>query len=192
MTASTVPQRKELRQADILLRPFRDSDIDRFLEAIHESHVQLTQYMTWCHDNYTREETATFVCSRDHEWAEGRDFTFVIEDVENKVVLGTIGLNQINYGNRLANLGYWIRTSCTGRGIASRATQMVAKFGLEEVGLQRVEIVVAVDNVPSQRVAEKAGATYEGTLRNRILIHGRPFDAKMYSIIPSDKLPVLG
>ncbi|HYE66449.1 MAG TPA: GNAT family protein, partial [Pyrinomonadaceae bacterium] len=59
-------------------------------------------------------------------------------------------------------------------------------FGLEELGLQRIEIVVAVDNWASQRVAEKVGATREGILRKRLLIHGRPQDALMYSLVAED------
>src|SRR5437588_791403 len=48
------------------------------------------------------------------------------------------------------------------------------------------ELVAAVDNVGSQRVAEKAGATREGILRNRLLINGRPHDAVLYSLVRGD------
>src|SRR5687767_2976997 len=122
---STVPRTKELRQDELILRGFRDSDIDAFYEAIQESFVALNRYMTWCHDSYSRDETVTWVSSREKEWAEGHDFSFVIEDGQSGLVLGAIGLNSINYMNKFANLGYWIRTSCTGRGVASRATRMV-------------------------------------------------------------------
>jgi RimJ/RimL family protein N-acetyltransferase len=72
----------------------------------------------------------------------------------------------------MANLGYWVRTSETGRGIASKATRLVAQFGFAELGLQRIEILAAVGNVASQRVAEKAGAVRECVARKRLLING--------------------
>jgi RimJ/RimL family protein N-acetyltransferase len=47
-----------------------------------------------------------------------------------------------------------------------------------------VEIVAAVDNIGSQRVAEKVGATREGRARNRCRAGGVQFDAFVYSVIP--------
>ena len=86
----------------------------------------------------------------------------------------------------MANLGYWVRTSATGKGIASRATRLVAGFAFEELKLQRVEIMAAVGNIASQRVAEKAGAIREGVLRKRLLNDDRPLDAVLFSLIEED------
>jgi len=52
--------------------------------------------------------------------------------------------------------------------------------------LLRIEIVAAVDNIPSQRVAEKAGARREGVLRNRLFINGESLDAVLFSLVPED------
>jgi RimJ/RimL family protein N-acetyltransferase len=51
---------------------------------------------------------------------------------------------------------------------------------------QGLEIIAASDNLPSQRVAEKAGARREGLLRHRLLLGGRPHDALIYSLIRAD------
>ena len=47
----------------------------------------------------------------------------------------------------------------------------------------RIEILAAVGNVPSQHVAEKAGAICEGILRQRLLLHGVAHDAVVFSIL---------
>lgn len=86
----------------------------------------------------------------------------------------------------MGNLGYWVRTSRTRSGVASAATRLIARFGFLSLGLQRLEIVVAVGNQASERVAEKAGATREGVLRKRLLIHGQPHDAVLYSLVAED------
>jgi RimJ/RimL family protein N-acetyltransferase len=97
-----------------------------------------------------------------------------------------VGLNALHPTHGFANLGYWVRTDSTSRGVATRATRLIARFGFEELGLARLEIVVAVENQASLRVAEKAGATREGILRNR-LAHDNGFaDAMMFSLIPQD------
>jgi len=63
---------------------------------------------------------------------------------------------------------------------------LVARFGFDELKLRRIEIVAAINNKASQRVAEKAGATREGILRNRLVVRDKVYDAVMFSLIPGD------
>src|SRR5438876_1019870 len=63
-----------------------------------------------------------------------------------------------------ANVGYWVRTSQTGQGIATAAVRLIAWFGFEDLGLLRLELLIAADNPASRRIAEKVGATFERVL----------------------------
>ena len=63
---------------------------------------------------------------------------------------------------------------------------LVARFGFDELKLRRIEIVAAINNKASQRVAEKAGATREGILRNRLVVRDKVYDTVMFSLIPGD------
>ncbi len=56
-------------------------------------------------------------------------------------------------------------------------------FGLEDLGLNRVEIVVAPGNEASQRVAQAAGALYEGILHQRLRVGETVYDAEMYALL---------
>ncbi|MCB9919947.1 MAG: GNAT family N-acetyltransferase [Planctomycetes bacterium] len=109
---------------------------------------------------------------------------FVIE-VEG-VFVGCRGLNQIDSIHRRANLGYWVCTAHSGRGYATAATKLLARFALGLRDLERVEIVAAVENVASRRVAEKAGAIYEGNARRRVRQHGVMHDACVFSFVSGD------
>jgi RimJ/RimL family protein N-acetyltransferase len=113
-------------------------------------------------------------------------YMFYVLDADTDHVVGTAFLNHINRMHQLANLGYAVRTSRAGQGIATQAARLVACFGFEQLGPQRIEIIVSRDNVASLRVAEKVGALQEGLLRNRLLIHGSPCDAYMHSLVPAD------
>jgi RimJ/RimL family protein N-acetyltransferase len=113
---------------------------------------------------------------------EGREYTFAIVGPDGRL-LGGCGLNHINRIHRISNLGYWVRTSATRHGVATEAVRQVADFAFRNTDLVRLEIVCAVANHASQRVAERAGAVREGVLRHRLLLHGRPVDAVMYSLV---------
>jgi RimJ/RimL family protein N-acetyltransferase len=170
----------------ISIRRYQVTDIPLLHEAVRESISEISPWMPWCHPDYSMEDSAAWVLSRDEAWANEVEHSFVITDAETGAFLGAVGLNQFNRDHQFANLGYWVRSSRAGRGVATTATLLTARFGLRKLALQRIEILAAVGNKPSQRVAEKAGAKNEGVLRNRLSLRGQPHDAVMYSLIPSD------
>ncbi len=74
----------------------------------------------------------------------------------------------------------------TGQGIAPAAAKLLAKWGFDVLRLKRIEILVAVENSRSLRVAEKAGVKKEGILRNRLMVRDVVHDAVMHSLVPGE------
>ncbi len=170
----------------ITIRRYQITDIPLLYEAVRESISEISPWLPWCHPDYSMEDSSTWVLSRDEAWANEVECSLVITDAQTGAFLGAVGLNQFNRDHQFANLGYWVRSSRSGRGVATTATLLTARFGLRKLALQRIEILAAVGNKPSQRVAEKAGAKREGVLRNRLSLRAVPQDAVMYSLIASD------
>jgi ribosomal-protein-serine acetyltransferase len=170
----------------IALRPYQLDDAPLLFEAASESIADIYPWMKWCHPGYTLAESKEWIPHSFAEREARRAFDFVICDQDTGQFLGAVGINQINALHQFANLGYWVRSSCMGHGIAVIATRMCARFGFEELHLKRIEIVAAIGNRRSQRVAEKAGATREGVLRNRLKIGEVSHDAVMFSLVPED------
>ena len=173
----------------VLLRPYRSGDVDLLYEAVRESIVELSPWMVWCHANYSMEESRDWVESRAGAWERGTEYSFVITDAEEGLFLGGCGLDHINQAVQdpgIANLGYWVRSSRIGKGVATSVVRLLAGFGFGELGLNRIEIIIAVGNKSSRRVAEKAGAKREGILRNRLFVDEQVRDAVMFSLIPQD------
>jgi ribosomal-protein-serine acetyltransferase len=170
----------------ILLRPLTAADLSQVYDAVQESVEQLSPWLPDLNASLSREDIIAWGVAGDRAWSAGMAYNFAIIDATTGLLLGGCGLTNINRGHRFANLYYWVRTSATGHGVATEATRLIARFGLERLGLERIEIVVAVGNEPSMRVAEKAGAKREGTLRNRLTMHGTSYDAAMFSLTPAD------
>jgi ribosomal-protein-serine acetyltransferase len=164
------------------LRAYEPEDAPALWEAARESVGEVYPWLAWCHPQYSMAEAEQWVRSRAPLAAEGREYAFAIVGADGRL-LGGCGVNQINRAHRLGNLGYWVRTSATRRGVATEAVRQVADFAFGNTDLVRLEIVGAVGNDASQRVAERAGAVREGVLRQRLLVHGRPVDAVMFSLV---------
>lgn len=176
----------ELIEGPFLIRTLREEDVSPLFEAARESIAEVSPWLPWCHENYSIEETREFIASRELASEGGEWYSFGIFEQDGNRFLGGVGINFINRVHQTGNLGYWVRTSAAGRGVATSATRAVARFGFEQLGLQRIEIVAAVDNVPSQRVAEKSGAVREGVSRKRLLIRGKSMDAVLFSLVRED------
>ena len=175
-----------IENENIQLRRVRPSDAEAVFEAVTESIAELSTWMPWCTKDYSIRESKTWCESREAGWSKKIEYDFVIIDRREETLLGICGINNVNAEVRFANLGYWVRSSRTGQGIASTAVPILAKFGFDNLNLNRIEIVVAEDNLVSQRVAEKAGAVREGLLRYRLFVHGKAYNAFMFSFVPDD------
>jgi ribosomal-protein-serine acetyltransferase len=170
----------------ITLRPPEVADAAAIVTAVQESVAEISPWMDWCSPEYTVLVAEKWLATLPAQWETDVQYALVITDRTDGRILGGTGLNHIHPVHHLANLGYWVRTSATGRGIATRATRLVAQFGVEQLKLLRAEIVVAADNFPSLRVAEKSGTQREGILRNPLTVRAQVLDAAMYSLTPQD------
>jgi len=83
--------------------------------------------------------------------------------------IGQITLGGIVFGAmRGGHIGYWIDQKYANKGYTTRAVSLLTDFGLEELGLHRIEINLRPENDASKRVAEKCGYIFEG-IRPRYL-----------------------
>ncbi len=176
----------DLPGEDIQLRTFLNEDIDPLFDAVVESIDELLPWMSWCHEGFSKDELELFLNNRDADWANKVAYGFAIIRPSDGWILGTCGINFPNWQFRLANLGYWVRKSAKGQGIASKSTRAIAAWALKELELNRIEIVVGKGNQASFRVGQKAGAHYEGLLKNRLTIRDHVMDAHMFCFVPSD------
>ena len=78
---------------------------------------------------------------------------------------------------------YWVLPEARGRGVASDAVQLLARWALGDLGLKRLEMFIEPENVASQRVAERCNFVREGLLRSRWVAKGRRRDSVVYALL---------
>lgn len=169
-----------------LIRRYKVTDEELLYDAARSSIAEVFEFLPWCHPDYSEKDASDWLASIDSNWKSGSAYNFGIFDRDETEFHGGCGIGQIDE-HPIGNLGYWVKTASTGQGIATEATIALAKFALGPIGLQRIEIIMSVHNEASKRVAEAAGGKFEGTLRNRLLLHDRQHDAFSYSITPEDQ-----
>lgn len=173
-----------LTSHDLCLRPWQMSDAPAFQEAALESVATVGKWMNWCHAAYSLDDAEQWMAKAAHMLAEGTAYEMGIFSIDGQELYGGIGVNLINNLHKYANVGYWLRQSCHGKGIATDALRLALAFGLQELQMVRLEIVTEENNLASRRLAERVGAKFEGILHNRLMLDGIPRRAALYAVFP--------
>jgi RimJ/RimL family protein N-acetyltransferase len=168
----------ELRDGDILLRPWTLDDVPAIVAACNDAEIH--HWIPAVPSPYTDEDARAFV-QGEIPGIGAQQFAIT----QDGLVVGSIGMGVNN--SRTGHVGYWCASEARGRGLTTRALRLLCKHGLEDLRLERLELITDPDNRASQRVAEKVGFQREGVLRSH-LPHpdGRRRDSVMFSLLPGE------
>ncbi len=178
-----------IRTARFLLRPFERRDAAAFACSVRESAAADDPWLSWGSEAYSEQDARQWFRAAADSREAGASSEFGIFSAADGAFLGGVGLSRIDPQNRVASLGYWVRPTQRRRGVAYECAQALVGHAFAVLGLQRVEIVVAVGNDPSVGVARKMGAHLECVAQNRLRIRGRPAAAYIFALIPRPSEP---
>ncbi|MFJ5079724.1 GNAT family N-acetyltransferase [Streptomyces sp. NPDC088553] len=99
---------------------------------------------------------------------------------------GMIGWGDIDLAGGSAEIVYWLLPEARGGGVAVEATERVNRWALDELGLHRLRLTHSVANAASCRVAEKAGYSFEGTMRSALLHADGWHDEHLHALVQGD------
>jgi RimJ/RimL family protein N-acetyltransferase len=116
----------------------------------------------------------------------GLHVTLTVLEPGSDVCRGQIYTPQIDWHHARAEIGMWLAPQIRGRGLASRALRLTARWLLDNTPLERVQILTETDNEPMLATARAAGFLYEGVLRGYTLERGTRVDCAILSLLPAD------
>jgi RimJ/RimL family protein N-acetyltransferase len=166
----------ELSDGDVMVRSWRADDLDELVAAVNDP--EIGRWMPAIPHPYSQGDGRAYLAR-----ASTREGAFAVVDARSGRLLGGITVNAQNWGR--AEIGYWVRADARDRGVATCALTLVAAWGLGRY--RRLQLHADVENVASQRVAEKAGFTREGVLRAWIEQNGSQRDHVLYSLLQGDR-----
>jgi RimJ/RimL family protein N-acetyltransferase len=178
---------KVLESERLLLRPYVLDDAQAMFDN-WASRPENVTYVTWPpHEsvNLTQQLLTEWVTS--YEKPDFLHWVIAFKDQPDKVI-GDISVIEINQSAQACELGYILSQDYWGQGLMTEALQTVILFLFQEVGVNRITAVHAIENPASGRVMKKAGMKYEGTFRQAVNLKGQLVDVAAYAILKSDFL----
>jgi [ribosomal protein S5]-alanine N-acetyltransferase len=171
----------ELETERLLLRKMRLDDAEAMFA--YASDPEVARYVLWdTHRSIEDSEEFLRLATEGYERGDFGGWGVVLKD--SGVFIGTCGMDA-GYApeHARAELGYVLSREHWGRGLMPEAVRVVIRFGFERLELNRIQARCIAENTASTRVMEKAGMTYEGTLRESEFIKGAYRNMKLYSIL---------
>ena len=166
----------------LLLRPWRGRDVT----AVHEAFQDPLMHQWHIRRSDSEAEVAGWIEEWGKEWEGERHAQWAVVDADSDRLLGRVALRSIYLVDAVAKVAYWTTAAARGQGVATRATTALARWAFEEIGFHRLELLHAVANEASCRVAEKAGFALEGVKRSAAFHQDGWHDMHLHGLVRGD------
>ena len=185
MTGIALPP-QPLTDGPTALRPWRDADITALTQAARDPEIPR---WTAVPDGYTDNDARAYLLQRYDAIAQAAMAPFAVVEAEDPDarLLGSISLMRFNWQHRRGEVGYWLAGWARCQGHATRAVNLICRWGFRSLGLERIDLMAATGNAASQRVAERAGFTREAVLRSYLRGKEGQQDMVAFGLLASDR-----
>lgn len=169
----------ELRTERLLLRPFRDDDLENVFRGL--SHPEVIPHYGVSYDSLesTREQMKFFRELRE----TNTGMWWAICSLENNEFYGGGGLNGISHQHKKGEIGFWLLPEYWGMGIMKEAFPLICDYGFNNFGLHRIEGFVESDNENCKRAMSKLNFSHEGTMKDCEIKNGKFISLDIYALI---------
>jgi RimJ/RimL family protein N-acetyltransferase len=178
------PPEQPLTDGVVTLRRWEIGDVPALVDAI-DGDPEISSFLELIPQPYGAAEGRMWVDATTVMWRDGSASPFAV--LADDAVVGGAGINWIERGDAVGDIGYWLRRDARGRGYTTRAVLLLARWAFD-LGCERLQIRADTENESSVRVAERAGFKREGVLRSirfnpRL---GRRMNFALFSLLPGE------
>ena len=173
-----------IRTERLAIRCWDPRDAPLLKEALDTSLDHLRPWMPWALDEPRPLQQTIDLLRRFRGMFDlGQDFVYGVLRPDEAEVVGGSGLHT-RVGEGALEIGYWLRASAVGRGLARETVAALAVVAFRVCEVDRVELHIDPANDRSLRVPRALGFAEEGTLRRRLPsgADGRPRDMVVFTL----------
>ena len=169
----------------VLLRPWCEADVPGMVAAFSDP---VMQRFSWRTAPFTETDARDCLAEQEQARLRGEALNFALADPHDQdAVLGCVSLDEVRLDQGCAAIGYWLAPGARGRGAATQAVRLLARWAFAELGLARLELTCGPDNEASQHVARRCGFSREGLLRSHVPFRGARRDSVIYSLLRGER-----
>ncbi|PKG25408.1 GNAT family N-acetyltransferase [Niallia nealsonii] len=169
---------------DIKLRLLEIHDASAIFQLIDQDRLYLREWLPWIDLVLFPQQYSTIIPIWHKQYAENKGFEAGIF-YKDKLV-GMISLQQVDWQNRQASIGYFLASSAQGKGIMTNTVAAVLNYAFYYLNLNRIEIRCGLKNKKSMTIPEKLLFTKEGVIREGEFLYDHYHDLVLFSMLEKE------
>ena len=170
---------------NIFLKELELNDAEHIFKTVDSQREYLGEWLPFVEFTKSVKDSLDYVNSVVTMPEECKEWQFAIFCGDD--FAGLAGFKGTDRLNRKSEIGYWLKEEFQHRGIMTETVRALIKFGFSELGLNRIQIKCAPENVKSNKIPQRLGFTLEGIERESEFVKEGVFrDANVWSLIKKD------
>ncbi len=114
----------------------------------------------------------------------GQKFNSVI--ICEEEFAGILALHRIDKANKRAEIGYWVNHDHQGKGLINKTISPFLNYVFRNYEINRIDLIVGVENEKSISIAKKSGFEKEGLLKEYLIFNDQVQDVFIFRMLKSD------
>lgn len=166
---------------DTELRIYEERHAREVAQLVDENRAYLRQWLPWVDNSRSVEDSKAFIQNSLQQFAHNEGFQMGVW-YKGKLA-GGIGYHPIDWADRKVEIGYWLGERFQGKGLMTKACSTLVTYAFDELGLHKVEIHCAAENIRSCAIPKRLGFTQEGILRDAEWLYDHFVDLVVFGML---------
>ena len=170
---------------DLRLEPFAMKHSEAIFEIVDTNRERLSEWLEWAPLTKSLEDVQAFAADAvERQQQPGGSCEWVV--FVDGTPCGVVGCTALEWQDKRTSVGAWLGKGVEGRGVAHRALNAIIDQ-LFANSIHRIEAFHAMGNERSDHMLKSLGFTEEGVLRDHEVLHGKPVDDVVFSLLSTDE-----
>ena len=169
---------------DTDLRIYEERHAREVAELVDQNRAYLRQWLPWVDSSRTVEDSKAFIQNSLQQFARNEGFQLGVW--YRGELAGGIGYHPIDWADRKAEIGYWLGEAFQGKGLMTKACSTLVTYAFDELGLYKVEIHCATENIRSCAIPKRLGFKQEGVLRDAEWLYDHFVDLVVFGMLAKE------
>lgn len=167
-----------------LTLPIPEIDASPLFRLIDESRDELFPWLPWVLNIKNCEDERLSLIRNQSNITNLRSLNLIIWYQDS--IAGSISLKNLDSNTQTIEIGYWLGTRFTGKGIMTRTVKGLCTLVFTKYKIHKINIYIASDNLASNQVANRAGFYLEAKLRDNALLFNQYHDENLWTLLENE------
>ncbi|WP_338732174.1 GNAT family N-acetyltransferase [Mangrovimonas cancribranchiae] len=136
--------------------------------------------------NLSENASKSYIKNKSEAFKNKTEFTFAIKEKDTNNIAGLVILKNLDWNTKQGEFAYCLGSKYSGNGWMSKSVKATKDYAFNELGLEKLQVIIHHSNTDSINVAKRSGFTWIKTLKKEFVSGKAVLDMELYEIQKND------